>query len=103
YYLVSPFRGVFVLCPILILGLFGLREMWKLYGNETILFALLLTVTLIYYAAWQGWDGSWAYGPRFLIVGLPYLAIPISILLSQSREWYRLFLGVFIVSSFIEG
>jgi hypothetical protein len=103
FYLISPFRGVFVLCPILILGLFGFREMWGLYRRESILFITLFTVILVYYSAWQGWDGACAYGPRFMVIGLPYLAISITILLTQKREWFKTFLGLFFISSFIEG
>ncbi|MFI5420394.1 MAG: glycosyltransferase family 39 protein, partial [Nitrososphaerales archaeon] len=92
YYLISPFRGVFLLCPVLILGFFGMREMWKWYRRESLLFLSLFGAVMIYYSAWQGWDGAWAYGPRFLIIGLPYLALPIAFLLSQKREFIRAFL-----------
>jgi len=103
YYLVSPFRGIFFLCPVLILGAFGLREMWKSYRSESVLFITLFAFTLVYYSAWQGWDGAWAFGPRFLIIGLPYLAIPIAVLLTQNRVWYKPFLALFTVSSFVQG
>jgi len=77
--------------------------MWKWYRRESLLFLSLFGAVMIYYSAWQGWDGAWAYGPRFLIIGLPYLALPIAFLLSQKREYIRAFLYLFILSSFLEG
>ncbi len=103
YFLISPFRGIFLLCPILLLGLLGLREMWKWYRRECVLFVSLFGTVLVYYSAWQGWDGAWAFGPRFLIIGLPYLVLPIAILLSQRREFFRPFLFLFVISSFLQG
>jgi len=103
FYLVSPFRGVLFLSPILILGVIGLGRMINSPSSraDAALFTALFLSIAIYYSAWQGWDGAWAYGPRFLIIGLPYLAIPISVLISKNQLNYT-FLILFSLSSFTQ-
>jgi hypothetical protein len=103
FYLVSPFRGVFFLSPVLVLGILGIYLMYSspLLRTDSLLFISLFTLDLIYYSAWQGWDGAWAYGPRFLIIGLPYIAVPISGVLSE-KPYSKSFVLLFMWSSLIQ-
>ncbi|MGI0090129.1 MAG: glycosyltransferase family 39 protein [Nitrososphaerales archaeon] len=105
--LISPYRGLFLFSPVLLLGFYGLYRMslsiaWR---ADAILFMSLFSLILVYYSAWQGWDGGAAYGPRFLVLGLPYLVIPITVFLSE--KWSKIarsvFLALFVLSSFIAG
>lgn len=107
FYLVSPYRGILFYSPILVLGFYGLYRMWTSRSSraDAVLFLSLFCLILVFYSSWQTWDGGNSYGPRFLILGLPFLVIPISIFLSEKRSivWRSVFLALFVASSLIEG
>jgi hypothetical protein len=81
YNLFSPYRGLLILSPVLIFGVFGLYLMLtrgsRLRSDALFLIALFLSVFLPY-SAWNDWAGGAAYGPRFLVTALPFLVIPMS-------------------------
>jgi hypothetical protein len=105
--LFSPYRGLLVLSPILILGFYGLYLMMRTYEYkvDALLFAGLFLSIFIPYSAWSDWAGGASYGPRFLVTALPFLVIPTFIL--WSRESYRgskeLLLGAFFLLFFVIG
>lgn len=103
YYLASPDRGIFILSPVLALGVVGLLKMCrsKFLKSDALLFLSLILADMLFYSAWQAWDGAWAYGPRFLIIVLPYLAVPVSLVLS-GKYFGRLFLILFFWSSAVQ-
>ena len=105
--LISPYRGLLLLSPVLILGMYGLYKMVTLneYRLDSVLFISLFVMNLLPYSAWDDWDGGWSYGPRFLIYGLPYLVIPIGFVLwkNRSRLARILFAGLFSISSVLQG
>ncbi len=65
----SPFRGLFYLAPILIMGLAGIvmSRQWKIVG------ALILLLLLN--ASFNGWHGGYTIGPRYLLAAVPLLAL----------------------------
>jgi hypothetical protein len=75
----SPYRGVFWLAPILILGLVGwiiwLRE-GKLAAEARLGMAIFGFFFLVN-ASFNGYHGGFAAGPRYLVPGLPFLALPL--------------------------
>jgi hypothetical protein len=107
YNLISPYRGLFLMSPVIILGVYGLYEMMQSQENriDALLFLSLFLTILIYYSAWQGWDAGFSYGQRFLILGLPYLVIPVATLLSKTLSDLPkvVFVLLFAVSSFVQG
>ena len=103
-YIVSPYRGILVFSPVLILGLFMI---WKMIRSkdlraDALLFLSLFILILLGYSAWHDWSGGLVYGPRFLMLGIPYLAIPISIVLTKSWRVTAIFFFLFEVSLFEE-
>ena len=76
--LFSPLRGIFVYCPILVLGALGFysflsrREM----AIEGLLLAACFTGILLPYSMWTDAVGGEAFGQRFLIAAVPFLLLP---------------------------
>lgn len=109
-YLVSPYRGLLLISPVLFVGLYGLVRMYKsggLRGEAVFLFSLFL-FGLVPYSAWTDWRGGDSFGPRFLVDVIPFIVIPIAYVLSEERgkysRWIRgAFGSLFIYSSFIAG
>jgi hypothetical protein len=74
--LVSPWRGLFLYCPVLLFALAGARQRWR-EGQRAFAGACLaaFAATLLFVASFNAWWGGWAAGPRYLIVAIPLLAI----------------------------
>jgi hypothetical protein len=86
---VTPFRGVFVSSPVLVLGVLGLRRLfrekeWRLDG---LLFLALLAFFFVFNCSFNGWHGGWATGPRYLLPAFPFLALPMVRVLERPRPW----------------
>jgi hypothetical protein len=107
FYAVSPYRGLLFFSPVLVLGVYGLYLMSKREDlkSTSILFLSLFLLILVFYSSWSDWGGGLAYGPRFLILGLPYLAIPLSFFLTEktSASSRALFMYLFAISTIVEG
>jgi hypothetical protein len=77
---ISPFRGLFFIAPVLLLGIPGLILMWqtrKEYRSVTVLLALIIGGFLLYNSSSVMWWGGFAVGPRYLVPMIPFLALPI--------------------------
>jgi len=108
YNLLSPYRGLFLFSPVLILGVFGLYKMYQTakFRGDALLFLSLFLLGLLPYSAWGSWLGGYSFGPRFLVDVIPYLVIPIAFVLSENAESKArrvVFLSLFALSSFIAG
>ncbi|HEY3901391.1 MAG TPA: hypothetical protein VGM54_22470 [Chthoniobacter sp.] len=76
---VSPYRGIFFLAPVTIMSLYGffiwLRE--KTWVAEARLCLGVFGFFFIVNVFFNGYHGGFAAGPRYLVPGLPFLALPL--------------------------
>ncbi len=86
--LFSPLRGIFLYCPVLILGAAGFyfipRDRQK--EREGLLLAACFAAFLIPYAMWYDAVGGEAFGQRFLIPVIPFLLLPSGFLIESRRR-----------------
>jgi hypothetical protein len=77
--LFSPFRGLFVTSPVLILGVAGLGLLWKIprLRADALLCTSICVFLLLFNTTFNGWHGGWAVLPRYLGPAVPFLALPI--------------------------
>lgn len=100
---ILPQRGLFIVNPILLLALpgfyFGLRR--KEFRAEFILAFVLFIVGLIFNACYGNsityWGGGASTGPRLMITTLPFLALPLALMVRKLRQ---LTLALLFVSIF---
>jgi hypothetical protein len=86
--LLSPYRGLFFLCPFLALVFAGFsrwfvagelrREMWCL--------ASLIAIYLVFATSYYAWDGGGSTGSRHLVPVLSFFVIAISFFVRSSRR-----------------
>jgi hypothetical protein len=85
----SPFRGVFFFAPVLAMGVYGmvtwLRE--KKFVPEARLCWGVFTFYFIVNICFNGYHGGFAAGPRYLVPGIPFLALPMVV---GFARWPRL-------------
>ena len=76
---VSPYRGIFFLAPVTIMSLYGLfvwlRE--KTWVAEARLCLGVFAFFFLVNVCFNGYHGGFAAGPRYLVPGLPFLALPL--------------------------
>jgi hypothetical protein len=72
---VHPFRGLFYICPVMLLALLSLPSKWS-WRSLTLEAFVPLAIIVIYFAfnlTFNGWAGGWGVGPRYLIPIFPFL------------------------------
>ncbi len=81
----SPFRGLFVLSPWLLLALPGFWLWWQSgqYRSEWVAAATIIVTVFLFNASSIMWWGGFAVGPRYLLPALPFMVLPIVLVLQK--------------------
>mgnify|MGYP001434281176 FL=1 len=83
--LLSEYRGLLPLAPLLVAAPFGLARMRHAGGA-----ALIAGVIVFYYvtlnASYHYWEGGWSFGPRHLSPALPFLCLGLAPLWDRARQ-----------------
>jgi hypothetical protein len=72
--LISPGKGLLIYNPIVWLGVIGLIALPR-RRDEAVLFILIALVSLVFYASYNFWTGGWNWGPRYMLVLMPFLLL----------------------------
>jgi hypothetical protein len=85
---ISPYRGLFFLAPVMIMGVYGLfvwlRE--KTMVAEARLCIAVFGFFFLVNVCFNGYHGGFSAGPRYLVPGLPFLALPLVVGLIRWRR-----------------
>jgi hypothetical protein len=88
--LVSFDKGLFIFCPILILGLFGWKDFLKRHRAEALLCLALIVENFLWSASWWSWYGGWSWGPRLLVPTIPLWLLPAAFFFQKAQSRRRL-------------
>jgi hypothetical protein len=84
---ISPYRGIFFLAPVLVMGCYGLvvwlRE--KTYTAEARLCLAMFGFFFLVNVSFNGYHGGFSAGPRYLVPGLPFLALPLVVAFTRHK------------------
>lgn len=85
-------KGLFLFCPILILGLLGWIPFIRRFPREAGLCTGLVIANLVLAGAWHSWVGGWSWGPRLVVPAIPLWLLPAGCAFSgtpsrSSRRW----------------
>ena len=74
----SEYRGLFFVSPILLVAFIGAIVMIKkrVMLRELAAIVAIFIIFLAVNASFNGWEGGFAFGPRYLLPAIPLLAIP---------------------------
>lgn len=95
---VSPYRGLFYFAPVLILAIGG-AILWFRDGDDRrdlAAIVLLFAVCFAINASFNGWEGGFGIGARYLVPLIPLLAL----LMLRCRGWLRPMLAALAILSF---
>ncbi|HKS22380.1 MAG TPA: hypothetical protein VJZ76_06255 [Thermoanaerobaculia bacterium] len=89
---VSPYRGLFFASPFLIFGIAAL------FVRGRAIIAGITAVFLIVIAGFNGWNGGWAFGPRYLTPIIPLLGIA---MLAAARNAPRVVRALWLAAALV--
>ena len=86
----SPYRGLFVLSPFLLLAAPGLFLMWRRSALRpaALLCGAATVAMLLFNSSYYFWDGGATLGPRHFSPALPFLTFPVAFALREA-PWHR--------------
>ena len=96
---VSSYRGLFYFAPVLIMAIGG-AILWfreRIDRRELVGIALIFVVFFIINSSFNGWDGGFGIGARYLVPVIPLLALA----MLHCRGWLRPLLVALAAISFV--
>ncbi|MFQ5449453.1 MAG: hypothetical protein ACE5E9_02435 [Nitrospinaceae bacterium] len=81
--LFSPGKSVFLYNPLLIPGCVALPVLFRTRPAWAGLFGWIVLSHLLLFSFWHSWFGGMGWGPRLMLVVLPYLILPVGFLLER--------------------
>lgn len=86
----GPYRGMFLLSPFLLLAIPGFLLLFRqrLWKSEAILWLSIALLYFLFAISYYAWDGGYSLGPRHFLPALPFLVLPIALVLKE-RRWLR--------------
>lgn len=97
--LLSPGKGLAWFAPPAIVGVAGLMVAVRRRRYDVLMVGAVGVVNVLVFAKYWQWHGDHAWGPRYLIMSLPFLILPVSPLLD--RVAWRKALGATAAAGFI--
>lgn len=83
--LLSPGKGVAWYSPPLLLAMLAARPFFRRHRAEALACLAIAVTHLAFYSRLTLWNGDWAWGPRYLLVVLPFLYLPVYSFLDTLR------------------
>ncbi|MHB0875124.1 MAG: hypothetical protein ACYC5O_03660 [Anaerolineae bacterium] len=76
--LVSPGKGLFLYAPVLLLAVAGWPRLRRTNAAAAWLLLGVFAAHVLVYGKWFMWHGGYAWGPRFLLPALPFVALALA-------------------------
>jgi len=96
---ISPYRGLFFLAPVLLMGVYGLI-VWmheKTYLAEARLCLGIFGFFFLVNVTFNGYHGGFSAGPRYLVPGLAFLSLPLVVAFLRWR-WLTVALALISIA-----
>ena len=99
----SPFRGLFYTSPVLLFAFVGILVMIRERKMVAELIAIAATaiVFIIVISGFNGWNGGWAFGPRYLLPIIPLLGVTMMFAATLARPLWLLLAALSVAINFI--
>jgi 4-amino-4-deoxy-L-arabinose transferase-like glycosyltransferase len=84
--LASPYRGVLLFAPAVVIFALGIHGFAKRHRAEAWLAISVIAYIFVLYSKWWAWHGGWCWGPRFLVPVIPLLLVP-GLVEARTKKW----------------
>ena len=75
-FLLSPGKGIFYYSPVALLFFPAILPFYKKHSGIALGFLAIISSYLLFLSKNIYWHGDWSWGPRYLLIILPFLIIP---------------------------
>ncbi len=82
----SPGKSIFLYAPFVLLAIAGIVISVRRFPRELVLLIAIVVANTLMFARVRFWSGDWAWGPRYMIIVLPCLAVMCAPLVS-TKPW----------------
>ncbi len=101
----SPYRGLFFVAPVLLLGMLGFWSWWssRIFRSEFVICIWASLSFILFNSSSVMWEGGFSVGPRYVVPMLPFFAVALGLFISRwsAKWWGRLLLIVLTIWSVI--
>lgn len=80
--LISPGKGLLLFSPIVIAGVLAWPKLTRAHRFIAYTLVGAIAFRLLFIAARSDWHGGYCIGPRYLVMALPYLCLPLVLLIN---------------------
>ncbi|MGI8424616.1 MAG: hypothetical protein ACR2NO_11010, partial [Chloroflexota bacterium] len=81
--LFSSGKGLVWFAPLAVLGAALLPGLARRRPAEALTILCVLVAELLYFSRWWAWHGDWSWGPRYLVLTVPFLLLPVAVFLGR--------------------
>jgi hypothetical protein len=100
--LFSPGFGLFIYAPILFTIFLGYSKFFSENKKDAIFFISVISTVLFFYGSSFWWYAGYSWSARYLLPIIPFMLIPIGIILeNKSKKLFLLIIGLASVGFFI--
>jgi len=85
-FLLSPGKGIFYYSPVALLFFPAILPFYKKHSGIALGFLAIISSYLLFLSKNIYWHGDWSWGPRYLLVIIPFLIIPVVEFLETDKE-----------------
>lgn len=101
-----PARGLFFYSPVLLIALPGFYYLYNIDKEKGALFFLIFVAFLMFNASRLNWLAGISFGPRYLVVALPFLILPLALGLRkilEMNDYMKFFVLALVLISVFNG
>ncbi len=88
-FLFSPGKSILLFCPPVVLAIVGLPRLWRLNRGLGVVCILVPLVYLLLFAHYSSFEGSYSYGPRYMVPSLMLLCVALAPWFVDPPQWWR--------------
>ena len=87
-FLFSPGKSIILFCPPILLGIVGLSRLWRRDRGLALVCGAIPLIYLLFYSIYGNWEGTYSYGPRYLVPSAVLLCVGICGLFLEKPAWF---------------
>jgi len=87
--LFSPGKSALLFCPLALLAIPAIGRLWRRDRGLALLCGGVPLINLLFYGHYSSFEGSYSYGPRYLVPSLVLLCIALGAWFFDPPRWWR--------------
>ena len=88
-FLFSPGKSILLFCPPVVLAIAALPRLWRLNRGLAFVCTIVPLVYLLLFAHYSSFEGSYSYGPRYMVPSLTLLCAALAAWFIDPPRWWR--------------